>query len=85
MTIKKQVEQVLNENGNARNNDNVLLMAYWKKFDDGKAITPATSIIRARQMLNSEGKCLPTLPKVIKQRRLKEKRMLEAVRQGEVI
>jgi len=85
MTIKKEVEKLLNTNKKLRNSDNNLLLSYWKIYDQGKAITSAMSIIRSRQLLNAVGKCLPTDPEVLKHRGLKEEAMRKALIKGEVV
>ena len=85
MTIKKEVEKLLNTNKKLRNSDNNLLLSYWKMYDQGKAITPAMSIIRSRQSLNAVGKYLPTDPEVLKHRGFKEEAMRKALIKGEVV
>lgn len=81
-TIKDKVAYFLEKSVRARNDDKFLTLLYWKYADklnmDDLANeylergTPATSIIRARCLIQSEGLYLPN-PEVAKRRGLKEK------------
>lgn len=81
-TIKDKVEYFLQHSERARNDDKFLTLLYWKYADKLNMEnlaeeylekgTPATSIVRARCLLQSAG-LYPPRPEVAKRRRLKEK------------
>jgi hypothetical protein len=75
-----------------RNNDKALEMKYWIDIDGcrtDKAMnfihdyvlksTPPVSIVRARRLIQEEGRYLPTDPDVLKQRHQKELAMKDAI------
>lgn len=80
MNKKEKVEFVLKHYEEARNNDNLLCVLYWKLFDQVETLedviraTGVDVIRRARQNIqNSSGKYPPTDPNVLKKRQKKEK------------
>lgn len=88
MTIKKVKENVallLKENPELRNDDRLLIFAYWNTFDDAKLkmpehpITSCESIRRIRAKWQSEGFFLPTNPDVIKKRRKQRYKIEDAL------
>lgn len=88
MTIRENVELVLMESVESRNNDKKLILEYWKSIDgitmsnfESEFISKGTmpeSIRRARQLIQEEGKYLPT-EDVVKARRGKQISMENAI------
>lgn len=80
-TVEHNVAMLLNTHTQLCNDDNALIFAYWTEYDGYaptkpyKAMTPAMSIIRARQKLQAHGYYLPTSEKVKTQRRKRETEM----------
>lgn len=76
--VEKNVLKLLELHWHLRNDDNALIIVYWRTYDDFETskpyriVTAAGSIIRARQKLQAKGYYLPTDPKVIAQRKKKE-------------
>lgn len=84
--IKPRIESLLKDHENARNNDGSLIAYYIAKYhatlkhDDklyfdlrGMKFVPISTIRRTRRIIqNVDKKYLPTDPKVIKARRIKE-------------
>lgn len=87
-TIKEKVAYLLEKSERARNDDQYLTLLYWKFADkvnlDDLAheyldkCTPATSIIRARCLLQSEG-LYPPRPEVAARRGRKEQAFRHAI------
>ena len=80
--VKYMVESVLAEDIQARNNDLWLILQIWQKKQQVKCFIPYTelkkmitpeSITRCRRKLNEDHRYLPTDPKVIRRRRLRER------------
>jgi hypothetical protein len=97
MTIRENVEKILESFPASRNDDKKLILEYWRKFDNvsfdnidkfvGSFIsksTPTESITRARRLIQEEGKFLPTDESVIA-RRWKKSKMEDAIRNREVV
>ena len=80
-TVEKHVAELLETHVHLRNSDHDLITVYWRSFDNydappiPKAVTPASSIIRARARLQHKGHFVPTNAKVRKQRRIKQEKM----------
>ena len=90
-TTKEIVERILEVDEEARNNDNYLILRYWREttgrenfapinfmrhFDIGA--TNAETIVRVRRVIqNTEGRLLPTDFEVARKRRIKESIMRE--------
>jgi hypothetical protein len=88
-TVENRIAHLLKLHWHLRNNDNDLIFVYWQEYDNykkartPKALTPATSIIRARQKLQHKGYYMPTEQKVIECRRLKQTEMREYALESE--
>lgn len=79
--IQDQVEQIMKDYYEARNDDKFLIAYFMIKLQDiktfseyyhNKDIPTVESIRRVRQKIQSSGKYLPTLEKVRKARRISE-------------
>ena len=79
MSLKQQIEQILNDYPRTRECDiSLMLTIWWKFYGVGKTVEVKRifdlpredHIKRYRAKLNSNGKYLPTDPKVIKKRRI---------------
>lgn len=93
-TIRDKVEYLLNHSVRARNDDKYLTLLYWKYADKIdlqnlaheylEKATPATSIIRARCLIQSAG-LYPPSPEVAERRGRKEKAFRRTIyNEGEV-
>lgn len=96
-TVKERVEHLLREHPEARNSDLLLIVLYLREFTElGKYIKYipysvmrkyegiTESVRRARQLIQSEGRYLPTDPKVLEARRRKERRLRKLIGSGKV-
>lgn len=96
-TVKGRVEHLLREYPEARNSDLLLIVLYLREFTElGKYIKYipysvmrkyegiTESVRRARQLIQSEGRYLPTDPKVLEARRRKERRLRKLIGSGKV-
>lgn len=96
-TIKDNVEKVLARYPQSRNNDKLLILMYWKDIDglsfgsepefiDGviNKSTSTESIRRARQLIQEDGRFLPTDETVLA-RRMKKSRMESAIQNRQVV
>jgi hypothetical protein len=92
-TVRENVEKLLREIPATRSNDKLLMLTYWEdidgieignRFDFVFRATSPESIRRARQLIQSEDKYLPS-EKVVAIRRGRQSGMIQAVRQREVI
>lgn len=92
MTIRDNVAKILKDYPETRNSDKLLILKYWElvdklpmdnidKFREAfvKKSTNTESIRRARQLIQEEGKFLPTDKHVIEKRRRKEQLMIESI------
>jgi hypothetical protein len=69
-TVKQYVEAILRKYEDARNDDKILQLLYWKLVDKidfnnfpseyVRKATPSESITRARRIIQEEGKYLPS-------------------------
>lgn len=86
--VKDQVYNILEEHPETRNDDRLLLLAYWSKINGIKIpaetamlfaqyATSPESITRVRRKIQSQGLFPPTEEDVIKQRRQREQDMRE--------
>ena len=73
MTIKENVEQLLKEDENCRNEDLYLILKYWQKHDNLQVdlsifdqLTNSESIRRSRQKLQHDDKLYPPTDPVIR-------------------
>jgi len=95
-TIRQNVEWILSKSEKCRNDDKYLLLIYWNKINGIKLNDnpnlaedllekgqSASSIIRARSLIQSEGHYPPTA-EVALRRRSKEANMRSAVINGQV-
>jgi hypothetical protein len=92
-TIRDNVEEILRDYPYTRNSDKKLIIKYWEIVDKismnsideflhgfmVKATNPE-SIRRARQLIQEEGKYLPTDPTVLERRRKKQYLMKESIK-----
>jgi len=80
-TVQANVAKLLELHWHLRNNDNDLIFVYWHEYDNFKNVlntkhlTPAGTIIRTRQKLQSQGYFPPTDQKVRERRKIKEDEM----------
>jgi hypothetical protein len=71
------VDRLLSEHEVCRNDDNTLIRKAWD-FDSRLS---ASSLLRARRIIqNSECRWLPTLAVVIRQRRMKQEKIIDYLR-----
>jgi len=96
MSIINNVANLLMTNPETRNSDQLLMTKYWEKFNglspykaqvlydflNKKGVNPET-IRRSRQLIQADGYCLPT-NEIVTARRLKEKRINNIVKHGEI-
>lgn len=97
-TIRENVEKLLVKYPHLRNDDKELMVKYWEEVDQldftsvirflngFKSASTASpeSIRRARALIQSEGKLLPT-DETVKARRWKRTAMEEALKNGQVV
>ena len=97
-TLLENVKYILTHYVDTRNSDKLLMLYYWRNVDQVderfdaisttdflyRATSPE-SITRARRKIQSKGELLPTDPKVIERRKLREMQMKVALMRGEVI
>ena len=91
--IKANVKKILEEDPDARDNDNWLIWKYWAKFDDPQMrgfigalgvkrimyiLTNTETIRRSRQQIQNTDKHLGPTAKVLKKRLNKQVKMREA-------
>ncbi|MFX0102480.1 MAG: hypothetical protein ACFFCS_23135 [Candidatus Hodarchaeota archaeon] len=88
VSVREQVEMLLEEDEKCRNVDLYLILKFWNRFHgfpvdlsifDGvpneeaeKLLTNAETIRRARQKINEEGRFEATDPDILEKRRLKQ-------------
>lgn len=95
--VKRNVEALLRDYPDTRNDDKLLTITYWKVYDNVDMSseenfyssfmhqsTSTESIRRARQMIQEDGKYMPT-DEVVAKRRWKQVQMKEAVKQRQVV
>jgi hypothetical protein len=86
--IKKQVEDLLDENETLRNDDLALIFEYWNRFDNigiknpPKVATSPATIIRVRAKIQTEGKYPPTDPIVRERRRKRQHKVRTWIVEG---
>ncbi|MDK2600599.1 hypothetical protein QO179_24200 [Bacillus stercoris] len=79
--VKQNVYSILEEVEETRNNDKLLLLTYWEKFDGidfnqnfkeqfVQSSTTSESITRARRSIQASGLFLPTEEEVLRKRRM---------------
>lgn len=79
--VKQGVFTILESIPETRNNDKLLMLTFWERYDDADlsqpfgdsfmaAKTPPESIRRARQQIQNTGLFLPTNESVLKTRRM---------------
>jgi hypothetical protein len=96
--VREHVEELLEKYPKTRNDDKLLLLAYWKEVDNvemnGKIMsisdfvakaTPAESITRARRLVQSEREDLQPIKEIKEIRIRRQKEMVDAVKQGQVV
>lgn len=91
-TIIQNVETLLEKYPNTRGDDKLLIACYWREIDKLTALdmdfvnysTSSESIRRARQLIQANGKYLPS-DEIIAIRKNREARFKDAIRNGEVI
>lgn len=95
MTIKENVESILLSDEESRGNDKRLIMLYWRDIDGinfsrfeseftEKATMPE-SIRRARQLIQEDGRCLPSDDILLKRRKRQEEMKSSIITNREVI
>jgi hypothetical protein len=88
-TIRQNVEEILRKYEQARGDDKFLLLAYWKEIDgidfsnfEHEFMTKGTmaeSIRRQRQLIQEEGKYLPS-EEIIEARRERQRAMRASIK-----
>lgn len=92
--IRENVEVILAKYPSARDNDKMLMMMYWEDVDGIKDIgnrfdfifkaTSPETIVRARRLIQEEGKHLPS-SEAVAVRRGRQRAMTQAVRIRRVV
>ena len=90
--VKKHVEEILKNYPETRNSDKLLILKYWElvdklpmysmsRFKEAFLLnsTNTESIRRARQLIQEEGRYMPTKDSVVTQRRKKEVKMKTSI------
>jgi hypothetical protein len=95
-SIRQNVEAIMREYPDTRNDDKLLILTYWNLFDKivkDQMVSPidvldkatsTESIRRSRQLIQEEGK-YPATDETVIGRRNKEKKMKEAIKNREVV
>lgn len=89
VTVRENVDKILEEFEEARNDDRYLLILYWKKIDRLplpwipwdviQGLTSPETIRRMRQKIQEDGRFRPTDPEVDAKRRDRSREMREII------